>query len=79
VTGPRFFLGRTTGGTTETLKMESRFEPALLEALRQAGHAVELVGPYENMMGHAGMLVLHPSGVIEMAGDPRSDGQAVGF
>lgn len=79
VTGPRFFLGRTTGGTTETLKMESRFDPTLMEALRQAGHAVEVVGPYENMMGHAGMLVLHPSGVIEMAGDPRSDGQAVGF
>lgn len=79
VTGPRFFLGRTTGGTTETLKMENRFDPALMEALRQAGHAVEEVGPYENMVGHAGMLVLHPSGVIEMAGDPRSDGQAVGF
>jgi gamma-glutamyltranspeptidase/glutathione hydrolase len=79
VTGPRFFLGRTTGGTTESLKMESRFDPALLEALRQAGHDVEAVGAYENMMGHAGMLVLHPSGVIEMAGDSRSDGQAVGF
>jgi len=51
----------------------------LARQLRQAGHEVEPVGAYENMMGHAGMLVLHPSGVIEMAGDPRSDGQAVGF
>ncbi len=56
-----------------------RFDPKLIEALHHAGHVVEVVGPYENMMGHAGMLVLHPSGVIEMAGDPRSDGQAVGF
>ncbi|MGE0154906.1 MAG: gamma-glutamyltransferase family protein [Reyranellaceae bacterium] len=79
VTAPRWFLGRTTGGQTDTLKVESRFDPAVLEALRRAGHDVEPVGPYENMMGHAGMLVLHPSGVIEAAGDPRSDGGAVGF
>ena len=79
VSGPRWFLGKTTGGQTDSLKIESRFDPAVIDAMRKAGHDVEMVGPYENMMGHAGMLVLHPSGVIEAAGDPRSDGGAVGF
>jgi len=30
-------------------------------------------------MGHAGALVRHPSGLIEGAADPRSDGIAAGF
>lgn len=79
VTGPRWFLGKTTGGQTDSLKIENRFDPAVIEAMRKAGHDIDMVGPFENMMGHAGMLVLHPSGVIEAAGDPRSDGGAVGF
>ena len=31
------------------------------------------------MMGHAGALVHHPSGVIEGAADPRSDGGVAAF
>lgn len=79
VTGPRWFLGRTSGGQNEALKIEDRFDPAVIDAMRKAGHDVEMVGSYENMMGHAGMLVLHPSGVIEAAGDPRSDGGVTAF
>jgi gamma-glutamyltranspeptidase/glutathione hydrolase len=30
-------------------------------------------------MGHAGVLVHHPDGLIEGAADPRGDGQAAGF
>jgi gamma-glutamyltranspeptidase/glutathione hydrolase len=51
--------------------------------MRRAGHDIEVVGPFEEMMGHAGALVLHRSGAkagtIEGASDPRSDGAAVGF
>jgi gamma-glutamyltranspeptidase/glutathione hydrolase len=79
VTAPRWLLGRTWGAATTNLKVESRFDPALIAALRHAGHDVEVVGPFEEIMGHAGALVLHPSGLIEGAADPRSDGVALGF
>ena len=79
VTAPRWLLGRTWGAETTTLKLENRIDPSVIAWLKDAGHAVEMMGPYEEMMGHAGALVWHPSGLIEGATDPRSDGAAVGF
>ncbi|WP_142850241.1 gamma-glutamyltransferase family protein [Telmatospirillum sp. J64-1] len=74
VTAPRWLLGRTWGAETTTLKLENRFDPELIAQLREVGHDIEVVGPFEDMMGHAGGVVFHPSGVIEGASDPRSDG-----
>ncbi|WP_336341151.1 gamma-glutamyltransferase, partial [Stenotrophomonas muris] len=74
VTAPRWLLGRTWGEDSVTLKLESRFDPALVAALRDAGHAVELLDPYTSTMGHAGAIVRHPDGTLEGATDPRSDG-----
>jgi gamma-glutamyltranspeptidase len=75
LTAPRWLLGRTWGGVTTSLKLESRFDPALVEALKAAGHEVEVLdAPFSDTMGHAGALVRHPNGVIEGAADPRSDG-----
>ncbi|HEX6981025.1 MAG TPA: gamma-glutamyltransferase family protein [Alphaproteobacteria bacterium] len=79
VTAPRWLLGRTWGAATTNLKIESRFDPALIEAMRRAGHDVEVVGPFEEMMGHAGIVVHGQDGLIEGAADPRSDGAALGF
>lgn len=77
VTAPRWLLGRTWGDVSTTLKLESRFDPALVQALRDAGHQVELLPEaFTDTMGHAGALVRHPNGVIEGAADPRSDGVA---
>jgi gamma-glutamyltranspeptidase/glutathione hydrolase len=79
VAAPRWLLGRTWGDTSTTLKLESRFEPALVAQLQAAGHAVEpLAEAWSDTMGHAGALVRHPDGRIEGAADPRSDGAAVG-
>ncbi|MDP2015664.1 gamma-glutamyltransferase family protein [Hydrogenophaga sp.] len=79
VTAPRWLLGRTWGGETTSLKLESRFDPALIEALKAAGHEVEVFSePFSDTMGHAGALVRHPNGVIEGAVDPRSDGVVAG-
>jgi gamma-glutamyltranspeptidase/glutathione hydrolase len=79
VTAPRWLLGRTWGELTTTLKLESRLAPALVAALREAGHDVEVLAvPFSDTMGHAGALVRHPDGRIEGAADPRSDGAAVG-
>jgi gamma-glutamyltranspeptidase/glutathione hydrolase len=74
ITAPRWLLGKTWGDETTTLKLENRFAPALIDQLKSAGHAVEVVGPYEDMMGHAGGIRLRKDGVMEGATDPRADG-----
>jgi gamma-glutamyltranspeptidase len=74
VTAPRWLLGKTWGDESVTLKVEDRFDPALIEQLRAAGHVVEVLGSYTGTMGHAGAIVLHANGVLEGATDPRSDG-----
>ncbi|QDF95319.1 gamma-glutamyltransferase [Azoarcus sp. DD4] len=80
VSAPRWLLGRTWGDVTTTLKLESRFDPALVQALRDAGHDVELLAEaYSDTMGHAGALVRYPDGRIEGAVDPRSDGIVAGL
>lgn len=64
---------------TTNLKIENRFDPTVIDAMRAAGHDVEVSGAYDDIMGHAGALVHWPSGLIEGASDPRSDGAAAGF
>ncbi len=79
ITAPRWLLGKTWGEDSVSLKLESRFDPALCDALRAAGHNVEILGPYSSVLGHAGAVVRRPDGVYEGANDPRSDGVALGF
>ncbi|WP_275402229.1 gamma-glutamyltransferase family protein [Sphingobium terrigena] len=76
---PRWLLGRTWGEQSTTLKLESRFDPKLVEQLRAAGHDVEMVEPMTATMGHAGAVVRHPDGLIEGATDPRSDGAVASY
>ncbi|UCH75222.1 MAG: gamma-glutamyltransferase family protein [Rhodospirillales bacterium] len=79
ITAPRWLLGRTWGEESMSLKLEDRFDPALVRALREAGHSVELLGPFDDLLGHAGAVIHHPDGLLEGASDPRSDGAAMGF
>jgi gamma-glutamyltranspeptidase/glutathione hydrolase len=79
VTAPRWLLGRTWGAGTTNLKIESRIGDDVIKALRSAGHDVEVVTPFNDMMGHAGALVLHPDGTIQGASDCRSDGAVAAF
>lgn len=79
VTAPRWLLGRTWGSQSTTLKLESRFPTELAARLVAAGHDVEIVEPFSELMGHAGALVHHPDGLIEGAVDPRSDGGVAAF
>jgi oxamate amidohydrolase len=79
VTAPRWLLGRTWGATSTTLKLESRFDPAVIEALGRAGHDVEVVAPFTDVMGHAGGIARCSSGVLEGAADPRGDGVVATF
>jgi len=80
ISAPRWLLGRTWGDSSTTLKLESRFAPALVASLKTAGHQVELLDEaFSDTMGHAGALVRHPNGLIEGAVDPRSDGVVAGL
>jgi gamma-glutamyltranspeptidase/glutathione hydrolase len=79
ITAPRWLLGKTWGENTTSLKLESRFDPALVAALEAAGHEVEMLGDFSDLTGHAGALVRHPDGLVETATDPRADGAALSF
>ena len=77
LSAPRWVVGRTWGDQSDNLKLEARFDPALIEELRQRGHDLVLLKDYDETMGHAGAVVRHPDGLIEGASDPRCDGAAV--
>lgn len=79
VTAPRWLLGKTWGADTVTLKLENRFDSALVSAMREAGHEIEMLEEFTSTMGHAGAIVRRSDGVFEGASDPRSDGAALGF
>ena len=79
VTAPRWLLGRTWGEESTTLKLESRFDSALVQQLRDAGHTIDMMELFTSTMGHAGAVALRPNGVFEGATDPRSDGAVAAF
>lgn len=76
---PRFILGRTWGSEVTNVRVESRFPPELTDALKKAGHDIEVMPEaYSDTLGHAGGVEITAKGVIEGAHDPRSDGGAAG-
>jgi gamma-glutamyltranspeptidase/glutathione hydrolase len=79
VSAPRWLLGRTWGQNSDTLKIEDRFAPGVIEDLLSRGHDVEVYPGFSETMGHAGGIHRHPGGVLEGAADPRSNGAAIGF
>lgn len=79
INNPRWLLGRTWGNSSQSLKLESRFDEELINELKQKGHDVEILKDLDSAVGHAGALVYHPSKTIEGAFDPRSDGKASSF
>ncbi|MCY0385729.1 gamma-glutamyltransferase [Robbsia sp. Bb-Pol-6] len=79
IAAPRWLLGRTWGQSSDSLKLESRFSPATVDALRALGHEVEILGDFDEAMGHAGAIVHHPNGLFEAGADLRSDGAAAGW
>ncbi|WP_181700026.1 gamma-glutamyltransferase family protein [Chthonobacter albigriseus] len=79
-TAPRWRLGKTWGDDAGVaLVLENRFDPALVEALRKAGHGLQEIVPYHSDLGHAGAIVRHPDGTLEGANDPRSDGSVAAW
>jgi len=79
ISAPRWLLGRTWGQTTDTLKLESRFPADVIDALRARGHEIEVLGAFDETMGHAGAIVRNSDGTFEGGADPRSDGSVAAF
>ncbi len=78
--GQRGVDGHLDRDLVETVTLERRFPggvPLLLDIL---GHRTNVVGPWEDGMGHAQALVIDPSShIFEGAADPRCDGLAMGW
>jgi gamma-glutamyltranspeptidase/glutathione hydrolase len=66
---------RTWGDQTTTVRLESRFDKNVIDALRNAGHPVRMVKEYSDLMERAVAISRHADG----ASDPRSDGSAAWF
>ncbi len=78
VSAPRWLLGRTYGAFTNKLYVEDRFAAELTGELERAGHVLEVVESYSDMMGHAGALVRHADGKIDGSADPRNESEVQG-
>jgi oxamate amidohydrolase len=79
VEAPRWLYGRTWGAPSRSLAIEARFEDGVAAALARRGHAVRLVEPWSDTMGHAQAIRLDASGLLEGGGDPRAESPAVGI
>jgi len=79
ISAPRWLLGRTWGQTSESLKLESRFDAGMVRELSERGHDVEIIGAYDETVGHAGMIIRHADGILEGGADPRSDGSVAAY
>jgi len=74
IDAPRWLLGRTWGQSSDTLKVESRFGNRVIDTLRARGHDVEVIGAYDEAVGHAGAVLRDASGMLQGGTDRRSDG-----
>jgi gamma-glutamyltranspeptidase/glutathione hydrolase len=74
VEAPRWLFGRTWGDETRALRVEDRFAPEAIDALRRRGHPIEIVESWSDVMGHAQAVAMD----LTAASDPRADGAALG-
>jgi gamma-glutamyltranspeptidase/glutathione hydrolase len=72
--GPRWIASPNGWSVTA----ESRFEPPLIEGLRQRGHRITLTDAYDSSMGHAHAIQIAGDGYAGGT-DPRTEGAVLGF
>ncbi|HZT98666.1 MAG TPA: gamma-glutamyltransferase [Ktedonobacteraceae bacterium] len=64
----------------EAVVLERRFPDTIPAELERLGHRVRVDGPWEDGMGHAQAIVIHPdTHIFAGAADPRCDGLALGW
>lgn len=79
IAAPRWLYGRHWGLPTTKLSLESRVPRPVVEELARRGHDVQVVGAWDDRMGHAQAIWIDPRTGIRYGGaDPRGDGLAAG-
>lgn len=82
----RWLLGRTWGDASHNLKVERDLAEYVGKELSVRGHDIVTVEECNELMGHAGAIILNDSGLddttindnkLVAASDPRSDGKAI--
>ncbi len=64
----------------EVVDLEDRFPPHVAEQLAGLGHHIHILGPWEDLMGHAQAIAFDPENqIFAGAADPRCDGLAMGY
>ena len=71
-------LGKTWGDDVYNLRLENRFQNETLSELIGVGHQTQLVDDFDEIMGHAGAILVDKNGNKEAGFDLRSDGIALG-
>ncbi|HEY3426830.1 MAG TPA: gamma-glutamyltransferase [Negativicutes bacterium] len=80
ITAPRFVHGRTSGAPVNDLRIEGRVAKDVVQELIVRGHPLKVVEDYNEIMGHAGGILIDPVTKLKYGGaDPRGDGTAVGY
>jgi len=81
IDAPRFVYGRDSESAfADSVRVESRLAPSTIEGLRNRGHVVDVLGPFENALGHAHAIAIdHDRGTLAGASDPRADSLALGL
>jgi gamma-glutamyltranspeptidase/glutathione hydrolase len=78
IEAPRWVFGRTWGAQSESLSVEGRVPDHVVSELEGRGHTVSIGRNYDETMGHAQAIYIHPNGTLEGGADPRGDGAAIG-
>jgi gamma-glutamyltranspeptidase/glutathione hydrolase len=80
IEAPRWRFGRDALEETARLHLEARFDPACLAGLRARGHELDVLGDWDESMGHAGAICIdRQRGTLFGGADPRGDGAALGL
>ena len=77
VASPRWLLGRTWGDSTNNLRLENQLYQQHGATLQALGHDITTVADNNELMGHAGAIMLGQDGKVIATSDPRSDGQSL--
>lgn len=62
------------GDATNNLRLEESLYKQYGEQLKQLGHDVTYVADNNELMGHAGAIIIDTQGQASATSDPRSDG-----
>jgi gamma-glutamyltranspeptidase/glutathione hydrolase len=81
IDAPRFVYGRDSESAfADLVRVESRCERSLIDGLRARGHAIAVLGEFDNALGHASAVAVdRVRGSLAGGSDPRADSAALGL